>query len=184
MAGGPFLPSSVEFGSSGELFPNKHVGAGGGAPNAAPTEEGLGVANATDLTADRVIGLYFEMPTTLPTGTPKLRLRAKANLEAGDLSVDPSVASVAMDEDPSAATLTALGPDPDSRVGGDGSDGDNSTFGWATGDDDKYIVAFWIPTGGNVPVAGEMYLVALRIDDGDSDHAADVTLNAAILYVD
>ncbi len=74
MAGGPFKPSSVDFGTSGEVFPNLHEGDGG---NNASNEEGLGVANATDLTADRYIGLRFEMPTTLPTGTATFRLIAK-----------------------------------------------------------------------------------------------------------
>ncbi len=183
MAGGPFKPDSVfAVGTSGEIFPNVHVGAGGGAANAAPQEEGLGVANATDLTGDRVWALRFEMPTTLPTGTATFRLRALATVEAGDLSVDPSWASVAMDEDPSAASLTAEGPDPDSRVGGDGSDGDNSTFGWASADDDKYIEARWTMNADTV-VAGEIIVMALRIDDGDTDVAAVVTLFPSIIFV-
>ncbi len=174
MAGGPFLPSSVVFeGSSGEIFPNIHVGKGA---NAAPSEEGLGVASAADLTGDRVISLRFRMPiTSLPTGTATFVLGALADIQAGDLSVDISWASVAKDEDPSAATLNVEGPDPDSRIGGDGSDGDNSTFGWATGDDDKYLEARWTLNADTV-VAGEILVVALRIDDLDTDVAAVVTL--------
>lgn len=183
MAGGPFLPTSAyPVGSSGEIFPNVHSGGGGGAPNAAVEEEGLGVANATDLTADRTWSLRFQMPTTLPSGTATFRVFALANIQAGDLSIDPSWASVAMDEDPGAATLTAEGPDPDSRTGGDGSDADNSTFGWATGDDDVYLEARWTMNADTV-VAGEVIVMALRIDDGDTDVAAVTTLFPSIIFV-
>lgn len=180
MAGGPFLPSSaVPVGTSGEVFPNIHDGDGATTHG---FDEGLGVANATDLTADREWSLTFQMPTTLPTGTATFRLIALADIQAGDLSVDPSWASVAMDEDPSAATLTAEGPDPDSRVGGDGSDTDNSTFGWATADDDVYLEARWTLNADTV-VAGEVIVMRLRIDDGDTDVAAVTTLLPSVIFV-
>ena len=180
MAGGPFLPSSAfPVGTSGEIFPNVHSGDGAGA---AVEEEGLGVANATDLTADRVWSLRFQMPTTLPTGTATFRLFVLADIQAGDLSVDPTWASVAMDEDPSAATLTAEGPDPDSRTGGDGSNADNSTFGWATADDDVYIEARGTLNADTV-VGGEVIVMNLRIDDGDTDVAAVVTMFPSVIFV-
>ena len=180
MAGGPFLPSSAfPVGTSGEIFPNVHVGDGA---STAPQEEGLGVANATDLTADRIWSLRFQMPTTLPTGTATFRLFVLADIQAGDLSVDPAWVSVAMDEDPSAATPVAEGPDPDSRVGGDGSNADNSTFGWSTADDDVYIEARWTMNADTV-VAGEIVQMALRIDDGDTDVAAVTTLFPSIIFV-
>jgi len=178
MAGGPFKPISIDFGISGEVFPNLHEGDGGGTPNNAPNQEGLGVANATDLTADRYIGLVFEMPTTLPTGTATFRLIALADIQAGDFSCEPEVGSVAMDEDPSAATLTGLGTDPDSRTGGDGSG--TATFGWASADDDKYLEARW--TVGFTPVAGEMMIIAIHIDDSETDVAAVVTLFPSIIF--
>ncbi len=180
MAGGPFLPSSVfPVGTSGEVFPNVHSGAGA---NAAVEEEGLGVANATDLTADRGWSLRFQMPTTLPTGTATFRLLALAAIQAGDLSVDPAWVSVAADEDPSAATLTAEGPDPDSRVGGDGSNVDNSTFGWAALDDDKYIEARWTLNADTV-LAGEVIVMHLKIVDADTDVAAVTTLFPSVIFV-
>ncbi len=180
MAGGPFLPSSAyPVGTSGEIFPNTHLGAGAGA---AVEEEGLGVANATDLTGDRVWSLRFQMPTTLPTGTATFRLFALAAIEAGDLSVQPLWASVAMDEDPSSATLNDETPDPDSRTGGDGSDGDNSTFGWATADDDKYIEARWTLNADTV-IAGELIVMELRIVDADTDVAAVTTLFPSVIFV-
>lgn len=182
MAGGPFTPfSQVAVGSSGEVFGNTHVGAGANGSR----QDGLGVANATDLTADRIWHLVWRMPTTLPTGTAKFSLAALAALEAGDLSVNPAWASVAFDEDPSAATLNAEGPDPDDRTGGNGSDADNSTFGWDTADDDKYLEALWIlnADAGGVK-ANEFIVMDLKIVDADSDHAAVVTLIPFIVFVD
>lgn len=172
--------SAYPEGASGEIFPYLFVGTGG---NASPSEEGLGVASAPDLGADRVWALRFMMPTTLPSGTATLRVMALANIQAGDLSVDPSWASVAVDEEPSAATLNAEGPDPDARTGGDGSDGDNSTFGWATADDGKYIEARWALDNGGTPQAGEMVVMALRIDDTDTDVLAEVALYPTIIFV-
>ena len=167
-------------GSSGEALGNTHVGAGANGSRI----EGLGVANATDLTGDRIWHLVWRMPTTLPTGTAKFSLAALAALEAGDLSVDIAWASVAFDEDPSAATLAVEGPDPDARVGGNGSNTDNSTFGWDTADDDKLLEALWIlnADAGGVK-ANEFIVMDLRIDDGDSDHAAVVTLFPVIIFV-
>ena len=179
MAGGPFLPSSAfPVGTSGEIFPNVHVGDGANASS----QEGLGVANATDLTADRIWHLTFQMPTTLPTGTATFRVFVLADIQAGDFSIDPAWASVAMDQDPSAATLTAEGPDPDSRTGGNGSNTDNSTFGWDTADDDVYIEARWTLNADTV-VAGEVIVMDLRIDDGDTDVAAVVTMFPSVIFV-
>ncbi len=179
MAGGPFKPSSAfAVGSSGEVFENAHVGDGG---NAAAEEEGLGVANATDLTADRTWSLRFEMPTTLPTGTPTFRLLALADIQAGDLYVDPTGASVAIDEDPSAATLTAEGPNPTSRSTANSGTG-NATFTWSSGDDDIYLEARWTMDA-FAPVAGEVIVMQLRIDDGDTDVAAVTTLIPSIIFV-
>ena len=179
MAGGPYLPiSAVPIGTSGEVFPNTHVGKGANGSR----HEGLGVANATDLTADRIWHVVFKMPTTLPTGTAKLSIVVLADIQAGDLSVDPAWASVAFDEDPSAATLTAEGPDPDARTGGNGSDGDNSTFGWDTADDDVYIEALWNLDADTV-VANEYIVMDIRIDDGDTDVAAVTTLFPTVIFV-
>ena len=179
MAGGPYLPMSADpIGSSGEVFPNKHVGAGANGSS----WEGLGVANATDLTADRKWHVVFRMPTTLPTGTAKFSLAVIAAIEAGDLSINPAWASVAFDEDPSAATLTSEGPDPDARTGGNGSNADNSTFGWDTADDDKILEALWTLNADTV-VANEFIVMDIVIVDADTDVAAVVTLFPSIIFV-
>ncbi len=180
MAGGPFLPSSAfPVGTSGEVFPNVHSGDGVGT---AVEEEGLGVANATDLTANRSWSLRFQMPTTLPTGVATLRVLVLADIVAGDLSVEPLWRSFAMDEDPSNTALLTEGPDPDSRTGGDGADGDNSTFGWAAADDDMYIEARWTLNADTV-VAGEVIVMELRIVDADTDVAAVTTLFPSVIFV-
>ena len=181
MAGGPFLPTSAfPIGTSGEVFPNVFVGDGGGSPHAAPQEEGLGVA--ATITGDRAWSLRFQMPTTLPTGTAIFRLVAVSDVQSGDLSVVPSWVSVAMDQDGSALSLNSEGPDPDSRVGGNGSNADNSTFGWDTGDDDVYLEARWTLNADTV-VAGEIIQMELLFVDADSDVAQVVTLFPSIIFV-
>lgn len=177
MSGGPFYPAA-DPGTSGELFFNTHVGGGG---NNAARYPGLGVANATDLTADRYWSLLWFF-TTLPTGTAYFDLGAMADVQAGDLSVDPQWASMAFDEDFSAGTLNAEGPDPDSRVGGNGADGDNSTFGWDTNDDDVMLKSRWTLNADTV-VAGEAIIMGLKIVNADTDVAAVVTLFPMIVFV-
>ena len=63
------------------------------------------------------------MPPSLPTGTGKLRLLALANATSGVAKVNPKWVSVAVEEDPSGATLNAEG---------------TSTVTWSTGDNDQY----------------------------------------------
>jgi hypothetical protein len=164
-------------GTSGEVFPIMWVGQGS---NAAPSEEGLGVASAPDLGADRVWGLRFMMPTVLPAGVANLRLLVLNSIESGDLSVDPSWASVAMDEDPSSVTLNVMGPNPDARVGGAGSG--NATFTWETADDDKYLEARWTMDDETI-TAGEIIVMALRIDDLDTDVLGESALFPSIIFV-
>ncbi len=179
MAGGPFFPSSVDYGTSGQLFPNYHVGGGG---NAAATEEGHGVAAAADLSADRSFSFRFTMPDSLPTGTPTFVVRMLNGNTSGDLSIDPTGASVAVDEDPSAASLTAEGPNPTSRSTANSGSG-NATFTLSAGDDDVYLEARWTMDA-FAPVAGEVVVMQLRVDDGDTTVTAVSTLTAFILFVD
>lgn len=119
MAGGPIFPHSAFPVDAGKVFPNFHVGAGANSKH----DEGLGLANATDITADVTWRLRFQMPPTLPTGTGKLRLLALANAVTGVVKPNVKWASVAVEEDPSSATLSAEG------VG---------TITWGAGDADQY----------------------------------------------
>lgn len=99
------------------VFPNVHIGAGANSKH----DEGLGVEASVG--ADATWRLRFPMPPTLPTGTAKLRLLALANATSGAAKVNPKWASVAVEEDPSGATLLAEG---------------TGTITWGAGDNDQY----------------------------------------------
>jgi len=117
MAGGPIFPNSAYPVTSGRVFPNFHVGAGANSKH----DEGLGVEASVG--ADSTWRLRFQMPPSLPSGTCKLRLLALANATSGAAKVNPKWVSVAVEEDPSAATLNAEG---------------TGTITWAASDDDQY----------------------------------------------
>ncbi|MCH7625629.1 MAG: hypothetical protein IIC83_06870 [Chloroflexi bacterium] len=117
MAGGPIFPHSAFPVTAGRVFPNFHVGAGANSKQ----DEGLGVEASVG--ADSTWRLRFQMPPTLPTGTGKLRLLALANATSGVAKVNSKWVSVAVEEDPSGATLNAEG---------------TSTVTWSTGDNDQY----------------------------------------------
>lgn len=118
MAGGPLFPRSAIPVTTDRVFSNIHIGAGANSKQ----EEGLGVE--ASLGADSIWRLRFSMPpTSLPTGTGKLRLLALANATSGDAKVNPKWASVAVEEDPSSATLNAEG---------------TSTVTWGASDNDQY----------------------------------------------
>jgi hypothetical protein len=117
MAGGPIHPCSAVAVTSNRVFPSVHVGAGANSKH----DEGLGVE--ASLGADAIWRLRFEMPPSLPTGTGKLRLLLLANATSGAAKINPKWASVAVEEDPSGATLNA------ETV---------QTVTWAAGDNDQY----------------------------------------------
>lgn len=117
MAGGPIFPHSAFPVTAGRVFPNFHVGAGANSKQ----DEGLGVEASVG--ADSTWRLRFQMPPALPTGTAKLRLLALANATSGVAKVNPKWVSVAVEEDPSGATLNAEG---------------TSTVTWGAGDNDQY----------------------------------------------
>jgi len=117
MAGGPLFPNSAYPVTSSRVFPNIHVGAGSNSKH----DEGLGVEASVG--ADATWRLRFHMPPTLPSGTGKLRLLALANATSGVAKVNPKWASVAVEEDPSSATLNAEG---------------TSTVTWGASDNDQY----------------------------------------------
>lgn len=116
MAGGPIFPHST-FPTDSDAFPNFHVGAGANSKQ----DEGLGVA--ASIASDTTWRLRFQMPPTLPPGTGKLRLLLLANATSGAAKINPKWASVAVEEDPSSATLNAEG---------------TQTVTWGAGDNDQY----------------------------------------------
>lgn len=139
MAGGPIFPNSAIPITADRVFPNIHIGAGANSKH----EEGLGVQASVG--ADSTWRLRFHFPVALPTGTCKLRLVALANSTSNDAKVNPKWASVAMEEDPSSATLQAEG---------------TSTLTWGAGDADQYK-ELKITLDADTPVAGEICVMDL-----------------------
>lgn len=142
MSGGPIFPHSAFPVTAGRVFPNIHVGAGANSKH----EEGLGVE--ASLGADSIWRLRFLMPPTLPSGTGKLRLLALANATSGAAKVNPKWASVAVEEDPSSATLQA------ETV---------QTLTWGAGDNDQYK-ELKVTLDADTLVAGEVVVMDLTFE--------------------
>lgn len=161
MAGGPIQPCSVVYATSGRCFRNVHVGAGSNSKH----EEGFGIEASVG--ADTTVRLRFEMPpSALPSGTGKLRLVALANATSGDAKVNAKWASVAMEENPSSATLNAEG---------------TSTLSWSTGDNDQYK-ELKITLDADTLVAGEIVALDLVFETSSWTLAAVSTWRASIIW--
>lgn len=143
MAGGPIFPHSA-FPVSSNVFPNFHVGAGSNSKH----DEGLGVA--ASIASDATWRLRFQLPPTLPSGTGKLLLRGLSEAPAGskDAKINAKWASVAADEDPSSATLSAEG---------------TTTVSFGTSDGDKYKEAK-VTLDADTLVAGEEVAMDLTFE--------------------
>lgn len=140
MAGGPIFPYSAFPVDAGKVFERIHVGAGANSKH----EIGLGVMASVD--ADSTWRLRFMMPpSSLPSGTGKLRLVALAAATTGDAKINPKWASVAMEEDPSSATLNAEG---------------TQTLSWGAGDSDQYK-ELKVTLDADTLVAGEIVVMDL-----------------------
>ncbi len=161
MAGGPILPSSAYPATAGRVFPNFHVGAGANSKH----DDGLGVEASVG--ADSTWRLRFLMPpTSLPTGTCKLRLLALANATSGDAKVNPKWVSVAVEESPSGATPVAEG---------------TSTLTWAAGDNDQYK-ELKITLDADTPTAGEVIVLELVFETTSWTLAQVSTWIASVIW--
>lgn len=120
MAGGPLYPYSVTPITAGSNIwgPESFLGDGANAQR-----EKTHVTVKASLGANATIHLGFEAPPELPTGTAKLRVVALCDVETGAVKFNVNWASVAVEEDPSAATMNAEG---------------TQTITWASADDDVY----------------------------------------------
>lgn len=146
MAGGPFFPSSMVFDGSGRTFPNVHVGDGANAHRT----EGVGVE--ASLGGESTLYMEFDLPvSSLPSGTCKLSCIALADATSGVAVIVPAWASVAVEEDPSAATMNSEG---------------TSTITWGANDDDEYKQVK-VTLDADTPVAGEKIVMALKFDNDD-----------------
>ncbi len=161
MAGGPIFPCSVFPVTTDRVFPNIHVGAGSNSKHT----QGLGVQASVG--ADSIWRLRFVMPpTALPSGTCKLRLLALANATSNAAKVNPKWASVAANEDPSAATLQAEG---------------TTTVTWAAGGNDKFTETK-ITLDGDTPVAGEIIAMDLVFETSSWTLAVVSTWLASVIW--
>ena len=111
------FPHNIYYVSPPNVYPGVYVGAGGTGDNETTP---MVVAS---LGSDAILRLKYLVPTNLPSGTAKLRLLARAAATSGAAKVNPKWAAVAVEEDPSSATLTAEG---------------TNTITWGAGDSDVY----------------------------------------------
>lgn len=147
MAGGPIYPSSAyPNDTTGNIFPTFYAGGGG---NAAPHDEGLGVA--ASISSDLTWELRFGMPPTLPTGTLKLRILSLANATSGAAAFIVKDGHVAAGASPSAATLTT-----ESTV----------TTTWGAGNADEYMEQKIVLSA--TPSGNDMLVVALTMHGASS----------------
>ncbi len=162
MAGGPIFPHSAYPVTAGLVFPNFHVGAGANSKH----DEGLGLANATDVDENAIWRLRFQMPPTLPTGTGKLRILALAAATSGVVKPHAKWVSVAVEEDPSAASLN------DETVG---------TITWGAGDDDQYK-ELKVTLDADTLVASEEVVMDLVFEDASMTLAVVSTYIVSIIW--
>lgn len=139
--GGPLFPYSA-FPTTNNAFANVHVGAGANSKH----EEGMGIS--ASLAADTIWRLRFQMPPALPSGQCKIVIRGMAAATANSAKVNPKWASVAAEEDPSAATLNA------ETV---------QTVTWAAGDSDVYKETK-VNLDADTPVANEVIVMDLTFE--------------------
>ncbi len=115
MASGSLYPSSLVFVTSGLVGPAVHVGA---ASTGLRRTRGIRVVAAADLSANADVEMTFDMPPALPSGTGKLILVGRTT-GTGNSLIAIDWASVAIGEDPSAATLLSEGTSILTVAGGD-----------------------------------------------------------------
>lgn len=161
MAGGPIFPSSDPVpDASGQVFPNVHVGTN-------RRIAGMGIADATTLSADRTWFLNFDFPNPLPSGTCKLRLRGYANATTGDVDFQVFWKSVALTESIDLATGSMFDEGALAAV----------TFSVAHAAH-QLLVTFDADT----PVAGETCIVNLVVLDATTTIAAVSTWQASLIW--
>jgi hypothetical protein len=160
MAGGPILPHSAVPVTAARVFPNIHVGAGSNSKH----DEGLGVEASVG--ADAIWRLRFLMPPTLPTGTGKLRLLCLANATSGAAKINPKWASVAVEEDPSSATLQAE---------------TTQTVTWGAGDNDQYK-ELKVTLDADTLVANEVVVMDLTFETSSWTLAQILTVIPSVIW--
>ena len=114
MAGEIIQPRSPVIATSGKIFDWVLVG-----QTNSRQEGGYGVMASLD--GDATLEVVFDIPTSVPSGTAKLKCKARANATSGAAKLNPKWFSCAAEENPDTLTLNAEG---------------TSTITWAAGDVD------------------------------------------------
>lgn len=142
------------------VFPNLHICAGAGFKHV----RGWGVA--ASIGADAILRLVFQVPPTLPTGSPKLSLLALANATSNSAKVNPKWASCAFEEDPSGLTLQAEG---------------TQTLTWAAGDNDQ-LKQLKVDLDADTVVAGEFIVMDLTFETSSWTLAVVSTWKPSVIW--
>ncbi len=164
MAGGPLYPISAFPLTTDRTFENVH-NIPDDTDNAVWNEIGMGVEASVG--ADSTWQLVFEMPPTpLPSGTGKLRLRAQADAATGVAKVNPTWASVAVEESPGLVSKTA------ETV---------QDLTWAAGDENVYK-ELKVTLNADTLVASEFVVIDLIFETSSWTLAAISTWYASIIW--
>lgn len=158
MAGGPLYPASAVPLTSGKVFPLVYNGGSN------DQETMLGVMASLD--GDAVWRLAFNIPPSLPSGTAKMVLHARANATSGDAKVNVKWLNVAAEEDPGGA-VQAEG------VG---------TITWAGGDADVIKELKVTLDADTAPAAGETVYVDLTFETSSWTLAAQSGWQAFLIW--
>lgn len=158
MAGGPLYPISSTPLTAGKVFPVLYDGGSN------DKEMMLGVMASLD--GDAVWRLAFKVPPSLPTGTAKLVLHARANATSGNAKPNVKWLNVAAEEDPG-GTVQAEGVD---------------TITWASGDADVIKELKVTLDADTAPAAGETVYVDLTFETSSWTLAAQSGWQAFIIW--
>lgn len=153
-------PRSIYHADPPRITPSIFIGAGGTGDH-----EPCSLVEAS-LSADATLRLKFDIPPTLPTGTAKLRLLARAAAVTGVAKVNPKWASIAVEEDPSSATLNAE---------------TTQTVTWASGDSDVYK-ELKVTLDADTVVASEIIMMDILFETASWTLAADSGWIASIIW--
>jgi hypothetical protein len=158
---GPFAPDSITLATPATNFPTVYDS---GSSTGTRYEDMVGIA--ASIASDSKVECYWDLPTTLPTGTLKLRVWMRANATSGNAKVNPKWACVTAGDDPGATALSAEGV---------------QTITWAAGDAHKYK-EYKFSLVATSAVAGKRLIMSLVFETASYTLAAAAGVHIALLY--
>jgi len=158
MAGGPLFPFSAAPLTSGKVFPVLYDGGSN------DKETMMGVMASLD--GDAVWRLAFKIPPSLPSGTAKLVLQARANATSGNAKPNVKWLNVAAEEDPGGTVL---------------AEGVN-TVTWAAGDVDVLKELKVTLDADTAPAPGETVYMDLTFETASWTLAAQSGWQAFVIW--